>query len=62
MSRMRAWFLDSYNGVDNLRLGDVPDPEPGAGQVSLRVRFAALNPADAFLAQAIHSSFRKYFH
>lgn len=46
--------MDSYNGVDSLRLGEVPDPVPGAGQVLLRVRFAALNPADAFLAQALY--------
>jgi NADPH:quinone reductase len=51
-TRMRAWFMDSYNGVENLRLGETPDPEPGPDQVSVRVRFAALNPADAFLAQA----------
>jgi len=46
--------MDSFNGVDNLRLGDAPDPEPGPHQVLLRVRFAALNPADAFLAQAMY--------
>ncbi|MBV9769657.1 MAG: zinc-binding dehydrogenase [Bryobacterales bacterium] len=51
---MRAWFLDSYDGVENLRLGDAPDPQPGPNQVLLRVRFAALNPADAFLAQAMY--------
>jgi NADPH2:quinone reductase len=51
---MRAWFLDSFNGVENLRLGEVPDPEPGPNQVLLRVRFAALNPADAFLAHAMY--------
>src|SRR3984957_18835984 len=51
---MRAWFLDSYDGVEKLRLGETPDPEPGPNQVSLRVRFAALNPADAFLAQALY--------
>ncbi len=51
---MRAWFMDSYNGVENLRLGEAPDPQPGPDQVSLRLRFAALNPADAFLAQAMY--------
>jgi NADPH2:quinone reductase len=35
-------------------LGDVPDPQPGSNQVLLRLRFAALNPADAFLAQAMY--------
>jgi NADPH2:quinone reductase len=51
---MRAWFMDSYDGVEKLRLGETPDPELGPNQVLLRVRFAALNPADAFLAQAMY--------
>src|ERR1700733_8933137 len=51
---MRAWLLDSFDGVEKLRLGDVPDPQPGPNQVLLRLRFAALNPADAFLAQAMY--------
>ena len=51
---MRAWFMDSYDGVEKLRLGEASDPKPGPNQVSLRVRFAALNPADAFLAQAMY--------
>lgn len=41
-------------GVEKLHLGEVHDPEAGPGQVLLRVRFAALNPADAFLAQALY--------
>ena len=51
---MRAWFMDSYNGVGNLRLGETPDPQPGPNDVLIRLRFAALNPADAFLAQAMY--------
>ena len=51
---MRAWLMDSYEGVDRLRLGKVADPQPGQGQVLLRVKFAALNPADAFLARAMY--------
>ena len=46
--------MDSFSGVENLRLGEVPDPKPGPGEVLLRMRFAALNPADAFLAQALY--------
>lgn len=49
---MRAWLMDGYEGVERLRLAEVPDPQPGEGEVLLRVRYAALNPADAFLAQA----------
>ena len=51
---MRAWFMDSFSGIENLRLGEVADPQPGPGDVVLRMRFAALNPADAFLAQALY--------
>jgi len=51
---MRAWLMDSYDGVERLRPGDVADPRPGRGEVLLRIRFAALNPADAFLARAMY--------
>lgn len=43
--------MDGYEGVERLRLGEVPDPEPGPGEALLRIHYAALNPADAFLAQ-----------
>ncbi len=49
---MRAWLLDSYEGVEKLRFDEVADPQPGPGQVIVRIILAALNPADAFLAQA----------
>ena len=48
---MRAWLMDSYAGVEKLRAGQVEDPSPGPGEALLRIRVAALNPADAFLAQ-----------
>ena len=51
---MRAWLMDSYEGVEKLRLGEVPDPQPGPGQALLQMKFAALNPADAFLAQGMY--------
>jgi len=44
--------MDSFTGVDHLRLGEIADPLPGPGEVLLRMRLAALNPADAFLALA----------
>ena len=44
--------MDSYEGIDKLRLGEVADPHPNQGEVLVAVRFAALDPADAFLAHA----------
>lgn len=51
---MRAWLMDSYHGVEQLRLGEVPDPQPGPDDVLLNVQFAGLNPADAFLASGMY--------
>ena len=51
---MRAWLMDSTAGVEALRLGEVADPQPGTSQVLLKVKVAALNPADAFLAQGMY--------
>lgn len=52
--KMRAWLMDGYEGVEKLRFAEVADPEPGPGEVLLRVRYAALNPADAFLARGMY--------
>src|SRR5512133_3344203 len=49
---MRAWLMDGFDGVGRLRLGDVPDPRAAAREVVLNVRYAALNPADRYLAEA----------
>ena len=51
---MRAWLMDSTAGVEALRLGEVADPQPGPSQVLLKLRVAALNPADAFLARGMY--------
>lgn len=51
---MRAWLMESYDGVEKLRLAEVADPQPGPGQALLRAGFAALNPADAFLARGMY--------
>lgn len=42
---MRAAVL-SKAGVDNLSVVDLPDPEPGPGEVLVRVRAATLNYRD----------------
>ena len=49
---MKAWLLEGLGGLDRLRLrADVADPHPGDGEVVLRVHYAALNPADRYLAE-----------
>jgi len=52
---MRAWLLDGFTGLDALRLCDShPRPVPARGEVLVRLRYAALNPADRFLAESLY--------
>jgi NADPH:quinone reductase len=48
---MRAWLLDDLTGIEHLRLAEVADPAPNPGEVILEVQYAALNPADRYLAE-----------
>ncbi|KMS75188.1 hypothetical protein ACM01_11140 [Streptomyces viridochromogenes] len=43
---MRALVLDQPGPCDTLRLADLPVPEPGPGQVRIRVEACGLNPSD----------------
>lgn len=47
---MDAWLIDGFDGIGKLRRGEAPEPKAGAGEVVLKVKFAALNPADYYLA------------
>ena len=51
---MQAWLLDDFTGLQALHLAHVADPEPGPDEVVLQVQFAALNPADRYLAEKLY--------
>ena len=49
---MKAWLLNAPGqGVAGLDLAEVPDPVPGPEDVVIDVQYAALNPADRYLAE-----------
>lgn len=48
---MKAWLLDQFGSLDNVRRGEAPDPIPAPGEALLKMEFAALNPADRYLAE-----------
>src|SRR5579862_3240507 len=48
---MRAWLLDELSGINHLRQADVDEPSAKEGEAVLEVLFAALNPADRYLAE-----------
>lgn len=43
---MKAVILHEYGGPDKLKLEEVDDPKPGAGEVLVRVAAASINPVD----------------
>jgi NADPH:quinone reductase-like Zn-dependent oxidoreductase len=43
---MQAIILDAFGGRDQLRLADVPQPQPADGEVLIRVKAAGVNPVD----------------
>ena len=45
----KAVRFEEYGGVDVLHVVDVPRPEPGPGQVLVRVKAAGINPSEAVI-------------
>ena len=46
MENMKAVRIHQYGGPDELKIEDVPRPQPGAGEVLIRVHAAGVNPID----------------
>ena len=51
---MQAWLMDDYKGIGGLRLAEAPNPIPQPDGVVLELHYAALNPADAYLAENLY--------
>ena len=51
---MKAWLINNFKGIGGLRLADAPDPIPQPDEVVLQVHYAALNPADRYLAENLY--------
>jgi len=46
---MRAIRVQQFGGPEVLKLEEIRDPAPGAGEVLVRVRAAGVNPVDAYM-------------
>ena len=51
---MKAWLIDGLNGIDHVSLAEVPAPVTREDEVVLEVHYAALNPADSYLAEGLY--------
>ncbi len=50
---MRAVYFERHGGPEVLTVGTLPDPTPGAGEVRLKVRTAALNYLDIWCRRGL---------
>jgi NADPH2:quinone reductase len=52
---MKAIRVHEFGGPEVLSLEDVPEPQPAAGQVLVRVRAAGVNPVDTYIRGGGHA-------
>jgi NADPH2:quinone reductase len=51
---MKAIRVKELGGPEVLRLEEVPDPQPGPGQVVVRVKAAGVNPVDTYIRAGVY--------
>jgi len=51
---MHALICDDYEGIDALRLGELPEPEPGPGSVLIKVEAVVVNFADTLMVNGLY--------
>jgi NADPH2:quinone reductase len=52
---MRAIVVREFGAPDVMKLEDVPDPTPGAGQVLIRVHAVGVNPVDTYVRSGTYA-------
>ncbi len=55
---MKAIVLHELGAAENLKLEEVPDPQPGPGEAVVRLKAAALNHRDVFIWQKLYPNIR----
>ncbi|MGD2044130.1 MAG: alcohol dehydrogenase catalytic domain-containing protein [Acidimicrobiia bacterium] len=50
---MKAWQLEDTKGIDSYVLNDVPEPDPGPGEVRVEIRFSGLNHLDIWTSMGL---------
>lgn len=50
---MKAWQLSDTGGIDSFHLNEIPEPDPGPGEVRVEVRYSALNHLDIWVSKGL---------
>ncbi|MGB0035293.1 MAG: NADPH:quinone reductase [Candidatus Acidiferrales bacterium] len=51
---MKAIRVREFGGPEVLKLEEVPDPKPGAGQIVVRIQAAGVNPVEAYMRAGVY--------
>src|SRR5947208_17151986 len=51
---MKAWLLKDQKGIGSMKIGDAFEPHAVAGEAVVELMYAALNPADRYLAEGMY--------
>ncbi|WP_104181939.1 NADP-dependent oxidoreductase [Arthrobacter sp. B0490] len=52
---MRAAVVREFGGTENIRVEELPIPEPGEGEVRVRVHYTPVNPTDVMLRAGLQA-------
>src|SRR5688500_7802383 len=52
---MKALVVREFGGPEVIRLEDVPEPSPGAGQILIRVKAIGVNPVDTYIRSGTYA-------
>ena len=51
---MKAIRIHEFGNPEVMKIEEIPDPEPGAGQVAVRIYAAGVNPVDAYIRSGLY--------
>src|SRR5689334_16086845 len=52
---MKAIRVHAFGAPDVMTIEDIPDPQPAAGQVVVRVKAAGVNPSDTYMRSGAYT-------
>ncbi len=52
---MKAIQVHEFGGPEVLKLGEVPDPQPGPGELVIKLEAIGVNPVDTYIRAGVHA-------